>query len=157
GAEQSPALRLGAALGELAVAGRDKVTLCLGPPFEALGSWIEQLLAESTGKQGKGLVPIVGEPLAPVDAYGEDRVIVAIHAGSLPLDVARQLGALQQAGHPVLSWTRSSGEQLGAEFLRWEIATAVAGAVLGIDPFDEPNVAEAKQATQTLLQGFLTS
>ena len=153
GAEQNGALRLGATLGELALMGRDKVTLVLGHPFEALGSWIEQLLAESTGKQGLGLVPVVDEALAPPEAYGEDRVFVVITSAPTP-DVTRRLAALQQAGHPIISWSRHDAVELGAEFMRWEKATAVAGAVLGIDPFDEPNVAEAKQATRSVLDDF---
>jgi glucose-6-phosphate isomerase len=150
GAEQNAALRLGAALGELALAGRDKVTLVLAPPFEPLGSWIEQLLAESTGKQGKGLVPVVGEPLASPETYGRDRVFVAVTTSS-PAALERQLAGIRQAGHPVLSWSRRGAIEIGAEFMRWEKATAVVGAVLGIDPFDEPNVAEAKQATRSVL------
>ncbi|TMQ72382.1 MAG: glucose-6-phosphate isomerase [Candidatus Eisenbacteria bacterium] len=156
-AERNDALRLGAALGELALAGRDKVTLHLGAPLEALGSWIEQLLAESTGKEGKGLVPIVDEPLGPPSAYGADRVIVSVTVGVPVTEVSRRLQALEDAGHPVLSWSRADANALGAEFMRWEKATAVAGAVLDIDPFDEPNVSEAKQATQALLDRFLAA
>ena len=156
-AERNPALRVGAALGELALHGRDKLTLFLGPPFEPLGSWIEQLVAESTGKQGQGIVPVVDEPAAPAEAYGDDRVFVSVTLGPPPPDVTRRLAALREAGHPVLQWTRLSPTDLGAEFLRWEIATVVAGAGLDIDPFDEPNVSEAKQATQTLLAAWLES
>jgi transaldolase/glucose-6-phosphate isomerase len=155
-AEANPALRLGVALAELARAGRDKVTLFFGPPLESLGSWVEQLLAESTGKEGRGLVPIVDEPEGPPEVYGNDRVFVSIAVEPLANDRIRRLDALHEAGHPVITWSRPSVASLGAEFVRWELATAVAGAVLGIDPFDEPNVAEAKQATQALLQGFLT-
>jgi glucose-6-phosphate isomerase len=154
-AESNPALRLGAALGELALAGRDKVTLWFGSPLESLGSWVEQLLAESTGKDGRGLVPIVDEPLASPEAYGDDRVFVAVTVGPPAADLERDLAALRDAGHPVLSWSRPSPAALGAEFLRWELATAAAGAVLGINPFDEPNVAEAKLATQAILGAAL--
>jgi glucose-6-phosphate isomerase len=154
-AETHPALRLGAALGEAALAGRDKVTLLFGPPFESLGSWVEQLLAESTGKEGRGLVPVVDEPLAGPEVYGNDRIFVVVTVGAPSPDLARRLAGLSEAGHPVIQWTRSHAADLGAEFVRWEIATAVAGAVLGIDPFDEPNVAEAKQATNALLDRFL--
>ena len=154
-AESHPALRLGAALGEAALAGRDKVTLVFGPPFDSLGSWVEQLLAESTGKEGRGLVPVVDEPLADPDMYGDDRIFVAVTVGPPANDLVRRLAGLREAGHPVLQWTRPHVGALGAEFLRWEIATAVAGAMLGIDPFDEPNVAEAKQATRALLERFL--
>jgi len=154
GAEQHAAIRLGAALGEMALAGRDKVTLVLASPFEPLGAWIEQLLAESTGKEGRGLVPVVDEPLAAPEAYGNDRTFVAVTGAGDP-DVARRMAALQAAGHPVISWSRREALELGAEFMRWEKATAVAGAVLAIDPFDEPNVAEAKQATRTVLDQIL--
>ena len=148
------AVRLGAALGELALAGRDKVTLVLGEPFAALGGWIEQLIAESTGKEGRGLVPVAEEPLGDVRAYGEDRVFVATTVGD-PAPLAARLEPLRAAGHPVLAWSEPASAGLGAEFLRWEIATATAGAVIGVNPFDEPNVTEAKQATRAVLDRFL--
>jgi glucose-6-phosphate isomerase len=150
-----PAVALGAALGELALAGRDKLTLALSPAIEPLGAWIEQLIAESTGKRGRGIVPIADEPLGPPEAYGNDRVFVAVEAGPLPAGGATRLDALERAGHPVLRWARSGPLALGAEFVRWEIATATAGAVLGVDPFDEPNVAEAKGATRAALDRYL--
>ena len=154
-AARPQAVLLGAALGELALAGRDKVTLVLDRRIAALGAWIEQLVAESTGKGGHGLIPIADEPLGPPSAYGNDRVFVAVavQAPDPPSDAS--LRTLEAAGHPVLRWTRSSPTELGAEFLRWEIATATAGAVLGVDPFDEPNVAEAKQATKITLDRYL--
>jgi glucose-6-phosphate isomerase len=154
-AEHHPALRLGAALGEAALAGRDKATLVFGPPFASLGSWVEQLLAESTGKEGRGVIPIVDEPLAAPEAYGDDRIFVVVTVGAPAPDLVRRLAALREAGHPVIQWTRPDAAALGAEFVRWEIATTVAGAVLNIDPFDEPNVAEAKQATNQLLERFM--
>jgi len=149
------ALALGAALGELARAGRDKLTLVLAPGLASLGSWIEQLVAESTGKSGRGIVPIAGETLATPDRYGDDRVFVAVGAPGLAAEDAVKLGALAESGHPVLSWSSHATAELGADFARWEIATAVAGAVLEVDPFDEPNVAEAKAATQAVLQRYL--
>jgi glucose-6-phosphate isomerase/transaldolase/glucose-6-phosphate isomerase len=148
------ALQLGASLGELALAGRDKLTLVLSPELASLGVWVEQLVAESTGKEGRGILPVEGERLAEPGAYGGDRVFVAVGLGALPAATTRALDALAAAGHPVLRWTRDRLEEVGAEFLRWEIATAVAGAVLGVNPFDEPNVAEAKAATRTVLQGI---
>jgi len=151
----NPGIALGAALGELALAGRDKLTLVLGGGLEPLGVWIEQLVAESTGKNGTGIVPIADEPLAEPGAYGDDRVFVAIHAGAGDAATDSKLDALERTGHPVLRATRASIDELGGEFLRWEIATATAGAVLKVDPFDEPNVSEAKQATQAQLQYFL--
>jgi len=154
-AAESPGLRLGAALGELALAGRDKLTLVLGPEIASLGSWIEQLVAESTGKQGRGILPVADEPLGPPALYGSDRVFVAVSLKPLAAETEAALAALGAAGHPVLRWTLPSLSAIGAEFLRWEIATAVASAVLGVDPFDEPNVTEAKQATQAVLKGWL--
>jgi glucose-6-phosphate isomerase len=154
-AARNPGVALGAALGELALSGRDKVTLVLGPELSAMGAWIEQLLAESTGKDGLGLVPVADEPLAPPALYGADRVFVAVTQRPFPPATESQLAALRAAGHPVVRWTIPALTSLGAEFLRWEIATATAGAVLGVDPFDEPNVTEAKQATQAVLAEVL--
>lgn len=154
-AADNPAVVLGAALGALALAGRDKVTFVLGPEIAAFGSWAEQLIAESTGKSGKGLVPIADEPLGTPDAYGSDRVFVAFGVGKFADETERALGALQAAGHPVLRWTLPDLQSLGGEFLRWEVATATASAVLGVNPFDEPNVTEAKQATRAVLDRLL--
>jgi transaldolase/glucose-6-phosphate isomerase len=153
-AAQSPGLALGAVMGEAARAGRDKLTLVLSPGLEAFGGWVEQLVAESTGKNGRGIVPVAGEPLAAPDAYGADRLFVSISPGAPPADTTRALDALAAAGHPVLRWSLGWTAALGAEFLRWEIATAVAGAVLGVDPFDEPNVTEAKNATRAVLERY---
>jgi len=154
-AARNPGVALGAALGELALAGRDKVTLVLGDEIAALGDWIEQLLAESTGKDGVGLVPVAEEPLGPPSLYGSDRVFVAVNQHPFPPVTEARLGALRAAGHPIVRWSIPALESLGGEFLRWEIATATAGAVLGVDPFDEPNVSEAKQATQAVLTEVL--
>jgi glucose-6-phosphate isomerase len=148
---EQPGLFLGAALGELALRGRDKLTLVLGRELSAFGPWIEQLVAESTGKDGRGIVPVVGEPIAAPEAYGQDRVFVALSVNALPSHMHRALEMLQQAGHPVLEWRAPSLAGLGEEFLRWEIATAVASSILGVDSFDEPNVTEAKQATAAVL------
>ena len=142
-------LELGAFMGAAALEGRDKLTVALAPSFASLGLWIEQLVAESTGKHGKGLLPVVDEPLGRPDEYGDDRVFVSIASESDAADEER-LAALEAAGFPVLRLSiRHDG--LGAEFFRWEFATAVAGAALGINPFDEPNVAEAKDKTKELL------
>jgi glucose-6-phosphate isomerase len=154
-AARNPAVSLGAFLGELALAGRDKVTLVLGAEIEALADWIEQLLAESTGKDGVGLVPVAGEPLGPPALYGSDRVFVAASVHPFPAATEAQLAALRAAGHPVARWSLPALAALGGEFLRWEIATATTGAVLGVDPFDEPNVSEAKQATAAVLAEVL--
>ena len=145
-------LELGAYMAAAALEGRDKLTLALAPSFASLGLWIEQLVAESTGKHGKGLLPVVDEPLGRPDEYGSDRAFVSIASESDHADEER-LAALEAAGFPVLRLSiRHDG--LGAEFFRWEFATAVAGAALGIDPFDEPNVSEAKEKTKTLLGGY---
>lgn len=149
----NPGLALAAALGGFAQAGRDKVTLVLAEPLRSFGAWLEQLITESTGKQGKGLVVISGEPLGAPALYGADRVFVAITLGE---DAAteRGLGALGAAGHPVIRLPLDDRLDIGGEFLRWEIATAAVGVVLGLNPFDEPNVAQAKEATQTALATY---
>ncbi len=144
--QQNPGAWLGAVLGEAALAGRDKLTLVLPTPLASLGYWIEQLIAESTGKEGRGIVPIEGEALAPPELYGNDRIFVAI--GDHPA-----LGPLESAGHPIVRIPYSDPYQLGDEFLRWEFATAVAGSVLSINPFDQPNVQEAKDTTARILDG----
>ena len=142
-------LELGAFMGAAALDGRDKLTVALAPSFSSLGLWIEQLVAESTGKHGKGLLPVVDERLGRPDEYGSDRAFVSIASESDAPD-EEALAALEAAGHPVLRLSiRHDG--LGAEFFRWEFGTAVAGAALGINPFDEPNVSEAKDKTKALL------
>ncbi len=146
---KNPGLELGAFIGASAAAGRDKLTVVLPPSLHALGLWIEQLVAESTGKHGKGALPVVDEPLgAPAD-YGADRAFVTLSTDRDEPDMAR-VKAIEDAGHPVLRLSTRLGG-LGAEFFRWEFATAIAGAVLGINPFDEPNVAEAKEKTKAIL------
>jgi hypothetical protein len=143
---------LGAFIGAATLAGRDKLTVVLPPSLALLGLWIEQLVAESTGKQGKGALPVVDEPLGRPDEYGQDRAFVAISTDRDAPDRG-MLAALHAAGHPVLNLTtRLDG--VGAEFFRWEFATAVAGAALGINPFDEPNVSEAKEKTKNLLAAY---
>ncbi len=146
---QNAGVELGAFIGSNARDGRDKLTVVLPPSLRTLGLWIEQLVAESTGKQGKGALPVVDEPLGRPDEYGTDRCFVAIATERDAPDRSR-LDALEAAGHPVLRLsTRIDG--LGAEFFRWEFATAIAGAVIGVNPFDEPNVTEAKEKTKALL------
>lgn len=145
-------LELGAFIGAAALHGRDKLTVILPPSLASLGLWIEQLVAESTGKHGKGSLPVVDEPLGRPDEYGDDRAFVAVSTDADTVD-DNVLTALADAGHPVLRLsTRLDG--LGAEFFRWEFATAVAGAALEINPFDEPNVSEAKQKTKAQLDAF---
>jgi transaldolase/glucose-6-phosphate isomerase len=141
----NPGALLGAAIGEASLAGRDKLTLLLPNELASFGDWVEQLLAESTGKFSKGIVPIVGEPPAPPASYGNDRLFVAIGEHS-------DLAALEAAGHPVVRLPFEGTRQLGAEFFRWEFATALAGQRLGINPFDQPNVQSAKDATSHILE-----
>jgi RpiB/LacA/LacB family sugar-phosphate isomerase len=150
GLRGNPAVQLGAVLAGLARAGRDKVTLVLSEKIRSLGGWIEQLLAESLGKDGTGLVPVVDEPLGAPNVYGDDRVFVAlVLEGDGSHDAA--LAKLSDAGHPVLRLVLRDPMDLGAEFFRWELATATAGAVLGVNPFDEPDVARTKENAATLL------
>jgi transaldolase/glucose-6-phosphate isomerase len=149
----NPGACLGAALATGWSAGRDKVTLLTAPELEAFGPWAEQLLAESTGKAGKGLVPVVGEPLGAPTAYGNDRLFVALElAGAGAPARASALETLEAAGHPVVRLSLGDRLDLGAEFYRWEVATALAGAWLGINPFDQPNVAESKGNTDRVLR-----
>jgi len=151
-AADNPGIKLGAALGALARDGRDKLTLVLSPRLRAFGAWVEQLVAESSGKSGRGIVPVDGEPLTDPAAYGEDRVFVSIGLrGDRGGPAESTLAALARAGHPVIRWTLDDPLQLGAEFFRWELATAAACAVLGVNPFDEPNVTEAKDTTREIL------
>ena len=153
----NPALALGALAGAGALAGRDKLTLLMPPALEPLGLWIEQLVAESTGKQGKGIVPIAGEPLGDPREYGEDRLIVTLRlsgADGRRADTDLLVRALADRGTPVAEIDLDSREALGGEFVRWELATAAAAAVMDINPFDEPNVQQAKDATRTLLESF---
>jgi hypothetical protein len=145
-------LELGAFIAAATLAGRDKLTVVLPPSLSTLGLWIEQLVAESTGKHGKGALPVVDEPLGRPGDYGQDRVFVAIATERDAPDKER-LANIEAAGHPVMHLTtRLDG--VGAEFFRWEFATAVVGAALGINPFDEPNVAEAKEKTKALLEAY---
>jgi hypothetical protein len=154
----NPGLWLGVVLGILARAGRDKLTLLIEPRYAALGAWIEQLVAESTGKRGVGIVPVDGEVLGDPSVYGDDRVFVRISTGTdMSWHGANEasLAALAAAGHPVIDLAMSTDAgALGGEFFRWEFATAVAGAVLGINPFDEPNVTESKDNTRRVLEHF---
>ena len=154
-AAQNPGLRLGAAIGELARRGRDKLTLAFDEPLAPLGAWVEQLVAESTGKEGRGILPVDLEPLGAPGVYGADRVFGTVRlAGRRDAVQAKRLAALSAAGHPVLEHELADEYELGGEFLRWEIAIAAAGYVLGIDPFDQPNVQESKDVTKGLLAQF---
>ena len=154
-AAENPGLVLGASLGELARLGRDKVTFLAPEPISSLGMWLEQLLAESTGKEGSGLLPVSGEPLGPPSTYGQDRLFVHFRLADEPdQNLERGVKALQAAGQPVITIRLADRMDLGQEFFRWEIATAVAGSILGINAFDQPNVQENKDNTHRLLDYF---
>ncbi|WP_375416356.1 bifunctional transaldolase/phosoglucose isomerase [uncultured Hymenobacter sp.] len=150
---ENPGLELGVALGVLAQQGRDKLTLVVPDKLADLGLWLEQLIAESTGKEGKGILPVAGEPLGEADVYGADRVFVYVgFEGQVDAENEAKLNALVEAGHPVISIKMKDALDLGAEFFRWEVATAVASAVFQINPFDQPNVQAAKTATDQLMK-----
>jgi hypothetical protein len=153
--EKNPAAMLGCAIGAMALAGRDKLTLITPAPLDTLGLWVEQLVAESTGKEGKGIVPIAGEPrLAPAD-YGADRLFVGVRLRSS--EAPAQLHELEAAGHPVVDIVLEEALDLGEIFFVFEFATAIAGALLGIDAFDQPNVQESKDNTKRLLGEYTSS
>ena len=153
-AADNPGARLGAIMGECAKAGRDKLTIVADPKISSFGLWVEQLLAESSGKEGKGIVPVAGEPLGSPAVYGNDRLFVSISVGKLDSEVDVKLKALEAAGHPVVYRSLTDIYDLGEEFFLWEIATAFAGYRIGINPFDQPNVQESKDATKELLDKF---
>ena len=152
----NPAVALGLVMGAVAGEGRDKLTVIAPAALDAFGLWIEQLIAESTGKLGTGIVPIAGEPLADPSAYGSDRLFVHMRIHGAPDQGARDAAvrAIKSAQMPVVDIDVAEPAALGAEFMRWEIATAVAGAILNIDPFDQPNVQLAKDATNRLLTEY---
>ncbi len=153
--EQNPGAVLGIILGTAATTGHDKVTIVTSPDISDLGAWLEQLLAESTGKVGKGIIPVDREALAAPEVYGNDRVFAYIHtehatdAGS-----EAKLAAIEKAGHPVVRISMADIYDLGAEFFRWEIATAVAGSIIGIDAFNQPDVEASKIVTKDLTSQY---
>ncbi len=154
--KNAPGVRFGAAIGSLALAGRDKLTIVTHPRVAAFGAWAEQLIAESTGKLGKGIIPIEGEALGTVHDYGNDRVFVYVGA-NLPEpspSTSQKLQALQDAGHPIIRLAMNDAYDVGEQFYLWEIATAAAGSVLGINAFDQPNVQESKDNTKALLETY---
>jgi glucose-6-phosphate isomerase len=150
----NPGVSLGLAIGTLAKGGRDKLTFLPDGDIAAFGAWAEQLIAESTGKRGVGIVPVDLEPVGALDRYGDDRVFVRLTLAGAETgapDADALVDAAAAAGHPVIAIEIADPVDIAAEFVRWEVATAIAGAVLGIDPFDQPNVEEAKQRTRDLL------
>jgi transaldolase/glucose-6-phosphate isomerase len=153
--EENPGAVLGIILGTAAKNGHDKVTIITSPDISDLGAWLEQLLAESTGKLGKGIIPVDREELAAPESYGHDRVFAYIHTeratdGAVDAKVA----ALEKGGHPVVRISMADVYDLGAEFFRWEIATAVAGSILGINAFNQPDVEASKIATRNLTSEY---
>jgi glucose-6-phosphate isomerase len=144
---------LGALLGGLAMRGRDKITFLFSPEVASFGDWIEQLIAESTGKEGKGMLPVVGEPLGPPSAYCDDRVFVAIRIGE-DRTGEEKLRLIAEAGHPVVELGMADPVDLGAQCFFWEMATAVAGWRLAINPFDQPDVEAAKAAARGMIAAY---
>jgi transaldolase/glucose-6-phosphate isomerase len=152
---QNPGVELGIALGLSAARGRDKVTILTSAGIAAFGAWAEQLLAESTGKQGKGLIPITGEPIGRPEVYGDDRFFIDLGIkGRADADHQTKLNALEKAGHPVARIEQNSPAHIVQEFFRFEIATATAGSLLGINPFDQPDVEVSKVKTRELSSAF---
>jgi transaldolase / glucose-6-phosphate isomerase len=154
-AADNPGLVLGAIIGACANRGRDKLTLVASPAIGALGAWLEQLLAESTGKNGKGVIPVDREPLGAPDAYGDDRLFVYVRLGSDPdPDQDGAVEAIERAGQPMVTIGIDDLYDIGGEVFRWEFATAVAGSVIGINPFDQPDVEASKIATRELTSRY---
>jgi transaldolase/glucose-6-phosphate isomerase len=158
-ADTNPGLRLGAAMGELARAGRDKVTFVTSHSLASFPDWIEQLIAESTGKtilaggERRGIVPVAGEPLGGPEAYGDDRFFAALLLDGDEVEAIEDaLSGLEKAGHPVARFHLADRYDLGAEMFRWEVATAAAGAVLGVNPFDQPDVQLAKELSAKMMK-----
>ncbi|HEY8756789.1 MAG TPA: bifunctional transaldolase/phosoglucose isomerase [Candidatus Dormibacteraeota bacterium] len=154
-ADLNPGLALGTVLGLLRRSGRDKVTILAPARIAAFSLWAEQLIAESTGKEGKGLIPIGDEPIGEPSVYGDDRILTVLRLRDDDPDFDAEVGALRSAGLPAVTMQLDDLLDLAAEFFRWEFATAVAGAALGIDPFDEPNVKESKDNTRRVLDHYV--
>lgn len=152
--DDNPGLVLGATLGELALAGRDKVTFVTSPSLSSFPLWLEQLIAESTGKDGKGIIPVACENLGEPGAYGNDRLFVYLAiAGEMSNKVLERLDALGAGGHPVVQFILRDTEDLSVEMFRWELAVASAGAILGIHPFNQPDVELAKRLARDMMSG----
>jgi len=155
---ENSGLWLGACMGTLALKGHDKLTLVMSPSIDTFGLWIEQLIAESTGKEGKGIIPILNEPLRQPMYYGNDRLFIYLRVeGDENQSTDTAIGHLISSGYPVVVLEMRNMYEMGAEFFRWEFATAVTGAVLGINPFDQPDVQKAKDSTGRLLQEYSVS
>jgi len=153
----NPGLWLGIAIGELARRGRDKLTFVVSEPIDSFGLWVEQLVAESTGKKGTGIVPVADEPLGAPGGYSEDRVFAYLRNTSAPdRELDQRVDALAEAGHPLITVDFSEPSDLGAQFFLWELAVAVSGVVLQINAFDQPNVQEAKDLAAQTIETYLS-
>lgn len=153
---ENPGVLLGTILGTLTKQGRDKITIVTSPAVHSLGTWLEQLIAESTGKEGKGLIPIAAEPLEDASIYGTDRLFIYVRLSSNPkAEQDAKIDALEKAGQPVVRINMPDTMHLGAEFFRWEIATATAGSIIGINAFNQPNVQESKDFTKQYIAEFI--
>jgi glucose-6-phosphate isomerase/transaldolase/glucose-6-phosphate isomerase len=157
-AHENAGARLGAIISTLALGGRDKLTLVASPSISSFGLWVEQLIAESTGKEGKGIIPVTGEPLVEPAHYEDDRQFVCLRLeGDNNSAIDTFIEQIKASGQPVVRLELRDGYDLGAEFFRWEFAIAVAGAILGIHPFNQPGVQQAKDLTKHVLQEYRTS
>ncbi|HUU07991.1 MAG TPA: hypothetical protein VMW61_00540 [Dehalococcoidales bacterium] len=157
-APESDAAQLGAIVATLTLKGRDKLTIISSPAIAGFGLWVEQMIAESTGKEGKGVIPIAGEPLVEPEHYGDDRLFICLRlAGDDNSAIDNTMTKIEAAGQPVVTLEMQDGYDLGAEFFRWEFATAIAGAILGIHPFNQPGVQQAKNFTRHALAEYQTS
>jgi transaldolase / glucose-6-phosphate isomerase len=142
-------------LGVLGKSGRDKITIVASPGIADFGAWLEQLLAESTGKQGKGLIPVDAEPLGAPAVYGQDRLFIYLQlAGKTDMEQENAIAAIEKGGHPVVRIGVTDRYHIGQEFFRWEFATAVAGSILGINPFNQPDVEASKEKTRELTAAY---
>ena len=157
-ASENPGFWLGALIGSCALHGYNKLTFIISPSISSAGLWLEQLIAESTGKEGKGIIPVIDEPLMPPEYYGDDRLFVYLRMkGDTNIKTDEAVVQLEVAGQPIIQLEVSDQYDLGGEFFRWEFATAVAGAVLDINPFDQPDVQAAKDAAKQIIKEFKSS
>ncbi|MCH8892150.1 MAG: glucose-6-phosphate isomerase [Chloroflexi bacterium] len=157
-AHENPGAWLGTVLGVLSQKGRDKLTLVTSPAISGFGLWVEQLIAESTGKEGLGIIPVAGEPLVSSEHYGDDRLFVYLRLdGGDNVQLDEAMKDIEASGQPVVRLDLRDKYDVGAEFFRWEMATAVAGSIIGINPFDQPNVQAAKDMTESVLGRFESS
>jgi transaldolase/glucose-6-phosphate isomerase len=156
-AAENPGVLLGCILGVATLNGRDKLTFIASPQVASMGAWLEQLIAESTGKQGKGVLPLDAEPAGSPDVYGDDRVFVYLrHDATADADQDQAVERLEQAGQPVIRINMTDVYNVGQEMFRWEIATAVIGSLIEVNPFDQPDVEASKIETRKLMGAFET-